>query len=79
MKKTSSKENKLIKDAIKMGDINHLPEIIQILHQTNAINDVRENLDEQINRINTILKKFPENETNNNLRQLASFIAKRKS
>ena len=79
MKKTSSKENKLIKDAIKMGDINHLPEIIQILHQTNAINDVRENLDEQINTIDTILKKFQDNETSNNLRQLASFIAKRKS
>ena len=79
MKKTSSKENKLIKDAIKMGDINHLPEIIQILHQTNAINDVRENLDEQINSIDTILKKFQDNETSNNLRQLASFIAKRKS
>ena len=79
MKKTGSKENKLIKDAIKMGDINHLPEIISILHQTNAINDVRENLDEQINTIDTILKKFQDNETSNNLRQLASFIAKRKS
>jgi octaprenyl-diphosphate synthase len=79
MKKTSSKENKLIKDAIKMGDINHLPEIIQILYQTNAINDVRENLDEQINKIDLILNKFEDNETSHDLRQLAALIAKRKS
>ena len=79
MRKTNPKESKLIKDAIKMGDINHLPEIIQILHDTDAINEVKKNLEEYVKKINLILDKFDRSKTRDDLRLLASFIAARKS
>ena len=79
MRKTKPKESKLIKDAIKMGDINHLPEIIQILHDTDAINEVKKNLEEYVKKINLILDKFDRSKTRDDLRLLASFIAARKS
>ena len=79
MKKTNPEEKKLIKDAIKMGDINHLPEIIQILHHTNAIYEVRKKLEEHITKINFILDKFNKSKTSDELRTLAASIAKRKN
>lgn len=79
MKKTNLEEKKLIKDAIKMGDINHLPEIIQILHHTNAIYEVRKKLEEHITKINFILNKFNKSKTSDELRTLAASIAKRKN
>ena len=79
MRKTNQKESKLIKDAIKMGDINHLPEIIQILHDTDAINEVKKNLEEYVKKINLILDNFDRSKTRDDLRLLASFIAARKS
>ncbi len=79
MKAADSSEQKIIKDAIKVGDINHLPQIIDILKKTNSIKKVSEKLNTFVDEINLILDKFNSSETRDELRELASYIAQRKN
>ena len=44
MKDSTEQQCKLIKDAIKVGDISKLPDIIEIIEETKSISKVQINL-----------------------------------
>ena len=78
MKNGTDNQSKLIKDAIKMGDINRLPDIIQVLSDTNAIATVQKHLAFKVVEVNEVLGKFDDSETKSTLNALAHYIVERK-
>ena len=75
----SDNQGKLIKEAIKIGDINRLPDIIQILSDTNAIATVEKHLVQKVIEVNEVLGRFNKGEARKTLSSLANYILERKS
>ncbi|MBT3512440.1 MAG: octaprenyl diphosphate synthase [Nitrosomonadales bacterium] len=79
MQNGSDNQGKLIKEAIKIGDINRLPDIIQILSDTNAIATVEKHLVQKVIEVNEVLGCFDKGEARKTLSSLANYILERKS
>jgi len=79
MQNGSDNQGKLIKEAIKIGDINRLPDIIQILSDTNAIATVEKHLVQKVIEVNEVLERFDKGEARKTLSSLANYILERKS
>ena len=79
MQNGSDNQGKLIKEAIKIGDINRLPDIIQILSDTNAIATVEKHLVQKVIEVNEVLGRFDKGEARKTLSSLANYILERKS
>ena len=66
MKDSNEQQCKIIKDAIKIGDISRLPDIIEIIEETKSISKVQIKSEEHFKKIKLILDKIPDNDFNKN-------------
>ena len=79
MKNSTENQCNLIKDAIKVGDISKLPDIIEIIEETQSISKVQIKSEEQLNNIKTILDKMPNNDFKKIILNLAEYCVYRKN
>ena len=79
MKNSTENQCNLIKDAIKVGDISKLPDIIEIIEETQSISKVQIKSEEQLNNIRTILNKMPNNDFKRIVLNLAEYCVYRKN
>ena len=79
MKDSSKQQRNLIKDAIKVGDISKLPDIIDIITETKSISKVQNESEKQLENIKLILNKLPNNNFNKMILDLAEFSVCRKN
>ena len=79
MKDSNKTQCKLIKDAIKVGDIRKLPDIIEIIEDTKSIAKVQIKSEEQLSSIKIILDKIPENDYKKTVLELAEYCVSRKN
>ena len=79
MKNSTKNQCNLIKDAIKVGDISKLPDIIEIIEETQSISKVQIKSEEQLNNIKTILDKMPNNDFKRIVLNLAEYCVYRKN
>jgi len=79
MKDSSKQQRTLIKDAIKVGDISKLPDIINIITETKSISKVQIESEKQLESIKLILNKMPNNNFNKMILDLAEYSVYRKS
>ncbi len=79
MKNSTENQCNLIKDAIKVGDISKLPDIIEIIEETQSISKVQIKSEEQLNNIKTILDKMPNNDFKRIVLNLAEYCVYRKN
>jgi octaprenyl-diphosphate synthase len=79
MKNSSENECKLIKDAIKVGDISKLPDIIDIIEKTKSISKVHQKSEEQLQNIRVILGAMPNNDFRKIILELGEYCVYRKN
>ena len=79
MKDSSEKQCNIIKDAIKVGDISKLPDIIEIIEQTKSISKVQIKTEEQFENIKKILNELPNSDFNKIILDLAKYSAYRQN
>jgi octaprenyl-diphosphate synthase len=79
MKGSSKQQRNLIKDAIKVGDISKLPDIINIITETKSISKVQIESEKQLESIKLILNKIPNNNFNKMILDLAEYSVYRKN
>jgi len=79
MKNSNKTQCKLIKDAIKVGDISKLPDVIEIIEKTQSISKVQIKSEEQLSNIKLILDKKANNEFKRILLNLAEYCVYRKN
>ena len=79
MKDSSKQQRILIKDAIKVGDISKLPDIIDIITETKSISKVQIESEKQLESIKLILNKIPINNFNKIILDLAEYSVCRKN
>jgi len=79
MKSSTKNQSKLIKDAIKVGDISKLPDIINIIEETKSISKVQIKSEEQLKCIRMILDKIPNNDYKKTIIDLAEYCVSRKN
>jgi len=79
MKDSSKQQRILIKDAIKVGDISKLPDIIDIITETKSISKVQIESEKQLENIKLILNKIPNNNFNKIILDLAEYSVCRKN
>ena len=79
MKDSTEKQCKLIKDAIKVGDISKLPDIIEIIEETKSISKVQIKSEEQFENIKKILDELPNSDFNKIILDLAKYSVYRQS
>ena len=79
MKDSSRQQRDLIKDAIKVGDISKLPDIIEIITETKSISKVQIESEKQLENIKLILNKIPNNNFNKMILDLAEYSVYRKN
>ena len=79
MKDSSKQQRTLIKDAIKVGDISKLPDIIDIITETKSISKVQIESEKQLGNIKLILNKIPNNNFNKMILDLAEYSVYRKN
>jgi|TARA_B100000795_G_scaffold232667_1_gene191041 octaprenyl-diphosphate synthase len=79
MKDSTEQQCKLIKEAIKVGDISKLPDIIEIIEETKAMSKVQIKSEEQFENIKKILDELPKNHFNNIILDLARYSVFRKN
>ena len=79
MKDSSKQQRILIKDAIKVGDISKLPDIIDIITETKSISKVQIESEKQLENIKLILNKIPINNFNKIILDLAEYSVCRKN
>jgi len=79
MKSSTKNQSKLIKDAIKVGDISKLPDIINIIEETKSISKVQIKSEEQLKCIRMILDKIPNNDYKKTILDLAEYCVSRKN
>ena len=79
MKDSTEQQCKLIKEAIKVGDISKLPDIIEIIEETKAMSKVQIKSEEQFENIKKILDKLPKNNFNSIILDLARYSVFRKN
>ena len=79
MENSNDIQCKLIKDAIKVGDISKLPDIIDIIEKTQSISKVQIKSEEHLNNIKMILDKKANNDYKKMLLELAEYCVYRKN
>ena len=79
MKDSTKLQRKLIKDAIKIGDISRLPDVIEIIEETKSISEVRIESEKQLKNIKLILNKIPNNDFKEIITDLAEYSVYRKN
>ena len=79
MKDSSKQQRNLIKDAIKVGDISKLPDIVDIITETKSISKVQIESEKQLKNIKLILNKIPNNNFNKMILDLAEYSVYRKN
>jgi len=79
MKGSTKSERKLINEAIKVGDISKLPDIITIMADTKSISKVQTKSEEQLSKINLVLDKLPNNDYKKIIKDLAEYCVSRKN
>jgi octaprenyl-diphosphate synthase len=79
MKNSNKKQCKLIKDAIKIGDIRKLPDVIEIIENTQSISKVQIKSEEQLKNIKMILNSMPKNDFKKIILDLAEYCVYRKN
>ena len=79
MKDSSRQQRDLIKEAIKVGDISKLPDIIDIITETKSISKVQIESEKQLESIKLILNKIPNNNFNKMILDLAEYSVYRKN
>ena len=79
MKSSTKNQSKLLKDAIKVGDISKLPDIINIIEETKSISKVQIKSEEQLKCIRMILDKIPNNDYKKTILDLAEYCVSRKN
>ena len=79
MKDSTKLQRKLIKDAIKIGDISRLPDVIEIIQETKSISKVRIECEEQLKDVKLILNKIPNNDFKKMILDLAEYSVYRKN
>ena len=77
MKNSNVNQCKIIKDAIKVGDISKLPDIIEIIEQTKSISKVQIKSEEQLHNIKLILNKMPHSDFKRIILELAEYCVYR--
>ncbi|MGE4596434.1 MAG: polyprenyl synthetase family protein [Methylophilaceae bacterium] len=71
-------QKKMISNAIKMGDINNLPDIIQIIEDNNIVSKVKVNAKYHLNEIKVLLDQLDKNPYKDIIIQLAEYSLNRK-
>ena len=79
IKNSTEQQRNLIKDAIKVGDISKLPDVIEIIEETKSISKVRIESEKQLENIKLILNKIPNNDFKKITRDLAEYSVYRKN
>ena len=79
MKDSTEQQCKIIKDAIKVGDISKLPDIIEIIEETNSISKVQMKSEYQFKNIQLILDKIPNNDFKETILNLAEYSVYRQN
>jgi len=79
MKNSTEKQRNLIKDAIKIGDISKLPDVIGIIEETKSISKVRVESEKQLENIKLILDKMPNSSFKKTTLDLAEYSVYRKN
>jgi|TARA_B110000037_G_scaffold215092_1_gene271991 octaprenyl-diphosphate synthase len=79
MKDSTKQQCKIIKEAIKIGDISRLPDIIEIVEETKSISKVQIKSEEQFENIKKILDKMPNNDFNKIILDLAKYSVYRQN
>ena len=79
MKGSTKNQRKLLNEAIKVGDISKLPDIIDIIEDTKSITKVQIKSEEQLSKINLVLDKLPNNNYKKTIKDLAEYCVSRKN
>jgi len=79
IKNSTERQRNLIKDAIKIGDISRLPDVIEIIEETKSIAKVRIESEKQLENIKFILKTIPNNDFLRIIMDLAEYSVYRKN
>lgn len=79
MKNSTKIQCKLIKDAIKIGDLSKLPDVIEIIESTQSISKVQKKSEEQLKDIKLILGNMPENNFKKMILELANYCVYRQN
>jgi len=79
IKNSTERQRNLIKDAIKIGDISRLPDVIEIIEETKSIAKVRIESEKQLENIKFILKTTPNNDFKKIIMDLAEYSVYRKN
>jgi octaprenyl-diphosphate synthase len=79
IKNSTEQQRNLIKDAIKVGDISRLPDVIEIIEETKSISKVRIESEKQLENIKLILNKIPNNDFKKIITDLAEYSVYRKN
>ena len=79
IKNSTEQQRNLIKDAIKVGDISRLPDVIEIIEETKSISKVRIESEKHLENIKLILNKIPNNDFKKITRDLAEYSVYRKN
>jgi len=79
IKNSTEQQRNLIKDAIKIGDISRLPDIIDIIEETKSISKVRTESEKQLENIKFILKTTSNNDFKKIIMDLAEYSVYRKN
>jgi len=79
IKNSTEQQRNLIKDAIKVGDISRLPDVIEIIEETKSISKVRIESEKQLENIKLILNKIPNNDFKKIIMDLAEYSVYRKN
>ena len=79
MKDSTEQQCKIIKDAIKVGDISKLPDIIEIIKETKSISKVQMKSEDQFKKIKLILDRIPNNDFKKIILNLAEYSVYRQN
>ena len=79
MKDSTDHQRKIIKEAIKVGDISKLPDIIEIIEETKSISKVQVKSEDHFKNIKIILDKIPNNDFKKTILDLAEYSVYRQN
>ena len=79
MNGTKEQQCKIIKDAIKVGDISRLPDIIEIIEETKSISKVQIKSEDHFKNIKLILDRIPNNDFKETILNLAEYSVYRQN
>ena len=79
MNGSNEQQCKIIKDAIKVGDISRLPDIIEIIEETKSISKVQIKSEDHFKNIKLILDRIPNNDFKETILNLAEYSVYRQN